>query len=592
MKYEFAVLHALWPLLNTSRHTVPLILFLGLLSSGLEGVGIYLFLPLLNLLNAEPGTPCAWEAFCDIEKTWQVPILVLLVLTSVAAKNLIAYWNGANFARVDADNGHRIRSQLFSAIMAASPNYVESQSPARLANAILSETWRQARALGAVYRIMVDASAIFIFTLILFFLSWHMTLLVAPFISAIVVIMHFATRSAKAIGEWAVSTNTAYTDRTWETLGGLRTIRLFGREHYEEERHAKSSEDVSRFFLRAQLLSNLLPSLFEVLVAACFGVWIIGLAWSGADVPTIAVFLIVLYRMQPRVRSLVSARAELTELGSSALEIEAVKEECLASAMPDGGIPFTGLRQSIEFRAVSASYPSRERPSVENLNFIIEQNRTTAIVGPSGAGKSTIIGLLCRNMDPVHGEILVDEVNLQKLQRSDWLSKVAVVSQDIFLFDGTIRENILYGRLDATQNELAVAARQSHAHDFIMELPAGYDTEIGERGIRLSGGQRQRLALARALIRKPDILIIDEATNALDSHSEQLIQRALDELRSRTTIISVAHRLSTVRNADQILVIEHGRLVERGIYPDLLLANGLFSATVRLQSLEHVQERQ
>ena len=213
----------------------------------------------------------------------------------------------------------------------------------------------------------------------------------------------------------------------------------------------------------------------------------------------------------------------------------------------------------------------------------IPKGKITAIVGFSGAGKSTIINLICRFYDVTEGAIYVDGLPLKQLDLESWRSQIATVSQDIYLFSTTVKENIAYGDLDATEDDIIAAAKQAHAHEFICELPQGYDTKVGDRGIRLSGGQRQRLALARAIIRNPKILILDEATNSLDTISESLIQETLKTLiHDRTTII-IAHRLSTVTQADQIIVLEKGQVVEQGNFQQLLQLDGLFAKLYQLQ---------
>jgi subfamily B ATP-binding cassette protein MsbA len=591
VQHDLEIMQTLWPYLNTHRYTVPIIVCLGLLSSVLEGAGLYLFLPLLSLLGqggALPtNLPSVGSSILDhLPTSWHVPILVVLVIGAVMAKNVVSYINGTYFARIDAENGRRLRQQLFSATLSAHPTYIDRQPPGRLANALLSETWRVARALGAFYRMIVDACSIAILVIVLLVLSWKTAALVMPMIAVIGAVMHLVTERAKAIGDGAVAANTSYTDRTWETLGGLRTIRVFGRERFEEERHEEASLKVKHFFLSAQLLGNLVPLIFETLVAAALGFWIIIFAWSETGVPTIAVFLLVLYRMQPRVRSLISSRAELLELGSAVLEVESVKRECELSMPKPGTRIFQALENEVAFSDVSATYSENSMPAITGITFSIPRNTTTALVGPSGAGKTTIANILLRNLQASGGEVTIDGVPLDDIRAADWHQRIAAVSQEIFLFDGSIRDNIRYGLLEATDEEIAAAAKLAYADEFIDKFPDGYEANVGERGSRLSGGQRQRIALARALIRKPAILVIDEATNALDSHSEQLIQRALDSIRMTTTVLTVAHRLSTVRNADQILVIDGGEIIERGTYSELVGMNGKFNTMVRSQVLE------
>jgi len=242
------------------------------------------------------------------------------------------------------------------------------------------------------------------------------------------------------------------------------------------------------------------------------------------------------------------------------------------------------LARGIAFDRVSFRYDTAEDPALTEVSFTIAAGRTTALVGLSGGGKSTIIKLILRFEDPTDGAIFVDGRPLPGLDLESWRSQLALVSQDVYLFNATVRENIAYGRLDATFDEIVDAARQADAHEFIERLPAQYETPLGPRGVRLSGGQQQRISLARALVRNPAVLILDEATNALDSISESWIQGTLEKLCDQRTVIMIAHRLSTIERADRIIVLDKGRVQEQGTLTDLLAADDLFA---RLYHLQH-----
>lgn len=291
----------------------------------------------------------------------------------------------------------------------------------------------------------------------------------------------------------------------------------------------------------------------------------------------------MLYRLQPQMKIFDSARVNLGGLTGSVEQVMELLNRADKTYISSGKLPFKGLKQAITFNCVTFRYDPLEKPVLQQISITIPRGKTTAIVGPSGAGKSTLIGLLCRFYDVTTGDIYVDGEPLKQLNLADWRSRIAIVSQDTHLFSSTITENIAYGRLDATTDEIIAAAKLAHAHDFILELPQGYETKVGDRGVRLSGGQRQRLALARAIICNPEILILDEATNALDSISEHLIQEVLQSFGQDRTVIVIAHRLSTIEQADQIIVMEKGRVREQGSIQSLLQLNGLFAKLYHLQ---------
>jgi len=224
-----------------------------------------------------------------------------------------------------------------------------------------------------------------------------------------------------------------------------------------------------------------------------------------------------------------------------------------------------------------------EQPVLRRMSFIAPPGKVTALVGPSGGGKSTVLSLLLRFYEVDQGAVVIDKQIISDCSRASLRSQIGYVGQDVYLFRGSIRDNIVFGKIGATQDEIEAAAKSAHAHDFIMSFPAGYDTPVGEHGTQLSGGQRQRIAIARALIKNAPIILLDEATAALDSESEKLVQEAIEELCQGRTTIVIAHRLHTIMNADQILVIEDGIVVEQGLHKDLLQKGGRYAAFFRLQ---------
>ncbi|MEO1508123.1 MAG: ATP-binding cassette domain-containing protein, partial [Cyanobacteria bacterium J06633_23] len=297
-----------------------------------------------------------------------------------------------------------------------------------------------------------------------------------------------------------------------------------------------------------------------------------------------------LFRTLPYLGQLNSQRSTLANTAASVEIVTALLRRDDKPFMPRGVQPYRPLQEGIRFNQIRFNYPGHEQEVLRGIDLFLPKGQTLALVGSSGAGKSTLADLLPRFYDPTSGTIELDGVDLKAIDISSYRSNLGIVSQETFLFNASVRENLLYGRPEATEAELMAAAKQANAHEFIENLPQGFDTMIGDRGVLLSGGQRQRLAIARALLQDPDILILDEATSALDTVSERLVQNAIDKLsRDRTTLV-IAHRLSTIHEADQIAVLDRGKVVEVGNHQDLLEKRGAYAKLHAMQLTKSLHE--
>ena len=579
-------------LLKLYPWAIPGIVILGLLSSLSEGVGISLFIPLLQSLNQTNSqlpsknffVDFFYQLFVHFPPNNRLLIIVFCIFCSIFLKNCLSYSNTILFCWFNSRISHRLRSGIFKQLLSVSYSFLESKESGKLMNTLAAETWRTSQALSVLLNLLITICTISIFVILLLLLSWQLTLLVTFFMIVISCIIQLVTRQVKTLGKQAVQVNSNLASRMWEGLSGMKVIRAFGRESYEQKRFDEASKEVRNTFLKLDIISGTVNPLSEVFSAALLlCVLVIALLQGWAAPTTLLTFIFILYRLQPQVKQLDGSRVSLTSLTSAVEDVMSFLDCSDKPYIRSGQIPFKSLSQAICLESVSFHYNPLEKPALQDISICIPQSKTTALVGPSGAGKSTLVNLICRFYEVTSGEIYVNGYSLKELNLTDWRSRIAIVSQDVHMFSTTIRENIAYGRLDAREDEIIAAARLASAHEFISQLPQGYDTMVGDRGVRLSGGQRQRLALARAIICNPEILILDEATNALDSISENLIQEALNTLSQNRTVIIIAHRLSTIEKADQIIVLEEGRVLEQGNLQNLLKLKGLFAKLYNLQ---------
>jgi len=307
---------------------------------------------------------------------------------------------------------------------------------------------------------------------------------------------------------------------------------------------------------------------------------------SSGILPSLVTFVMALQRLNGSITSITQSLGSLTNNAAGLDILNRTLESSDKEFRRKSGASFNALTKEIEFRDVTLSYSPDLKPALSNIDLKITKGQTIALVGTSGAGKSTLADMLIGLYPASSGELLIDGIPLVQLDLSSWQKRLGVVSQDTFLFNASIFDNIRFGNPGATMEDVEAASRKAQAHTFITELPMGYETVIGERGYRLSGGQRQRLSLSRAILRDPELLILDEATSALDTESEELVQQAIDQFEGKYTVLVIAHRLSTIVNADVICVMEQGKIIERGSHAELIKMGGRYSKLWAKQSKE------
>lgn len=432
-----------------------------------------------------------------------------------------------------------------------------------------------------------SAIQVIFFLGVLLLLSWKLTLVAALFMPPMIGLWgRFRKRLRTgvlkvldAVGE--------VSSQVQETVSGIRLVKASGAEEWENKRFQALTRRHYKALIRNERWRQFFPPITEMVIAVA----ILGLLWFGSFLVleegslAPAEFLVALtfaMKLMAPAKFLGQFPA-LVQPGLAAAErtFEIIDEPAEVIDRP-GAAHVDGFREAIEFRNVGFEYAPGE-PVLQDIDLTIRPGEVVALVGPSGAGKSTLADLLPRFHDPTSGTITLDGTDLRELRLTELRGLLGIVTQETILFHETVRANIAYGTADAKQEEIEAAARAANAHEFIVQMPDGYDTVLGERGLRLSGGQRQRIAIARALFRNPPILILDEATSALDTQSERLVQQAIDEVMQARTVLVIAHRLSTVHKANQILVLENGRIIERGTHGELIERGGKYSELYEMQ---------
>jgi subfamily B ATP-binding cassette protein MsbA len=557
---------------------------LALLSAMLEGVSLTLVIPLVQALSESAASSSPGGFLALLQGTVStIPIearlLVILaaIFLAVFAKSVVSYANFAVLGVIYGRLSHGLRSAVFARIMGIPLAKIERERAGKLLNVLNNETWRAADALNVLFTVVTSLTTVAVFLVILVLLSWKLSLIAVLCMAFLLPLIHVISLRTKKMSDLGLAANESLAQQTWSALNGLRTIHSFGRENFEVRRFNAASDQVRDLFLRMAFVSMASGPATEILVTAVVGLLVIFVHASHVGMSVLVGFLAILYRLQPRLVAIVSAQSKLLGLHASVGAVSEVLDSTAAPERGGAGRRFSHLRDAVLFKDVTFTYPGASRPALIDLSFAIRRGTIVAVAGFSGAGKSTLLDLLLRFQRPQRGSIMVDGVPLEDIAPTDWRDRIGVVSQDPYVFDDTVRANIMFGRSEASESEMVEAARFAGADEFIRALPMGYDTRVGERGIQISGGQRQRIALARALLRDPDILLLDEATNALDSITERAFQQTLRRFAESRAVIIVAHRLSTVLNADLALVLKDGRIVEQGRPGCLLEASGLFA---------------
>lgn len=595
------------------KHLV-LSIFFTILFSIFSGVSIYLAIPLLETLFSQDymsalgkiGASSGTGFFNEMKKEFfgflfkyvfsgthseALLKICLVIIIAFLLKNVFGYLQAYFMAYVEQGLIKDIRNQVYEHLHTLSLNYFTAERTGNLISRITNDVAVINHGISATFLNLIrEPLLIIVFLGIAISLSWQLTLislLVFPF--ALYFISNLGLRIHKE--SWTTQERMAdITSVLQETITGVKVVKAFGMEEFENKKFQRETWRYFKSLLKIARIRNLAPPITEFLsvIAGVVIIWYGGmqvLELGTMRASEFLTFLIAIFQIMRPVKELTTVNNRIQESTAAArrvFEILDIEPEIKEVENP---IELKEFKDKIVFEDVWFSYDGKRNGNfvLKNINLIVNKGEILAIVGPSGAGKSTLVDLVPRFYDPTKGRILIDGIDLRLLKIKSLRDKIGIVTQETILFNDTVKNNIAYGLENYPMEKIIEAAIAANAHDFIMQLPQGYDTVIGERGTKLSGGQRQRISIARALLKNPPILILDEATSNLDAESEILVQEAIERLMKNRTVFVIAHRLSTIRNADRIIVLENGRIVQQGRHEELIKQDGLYRKLYEMQ---------
>lgn len=602
------------------KHIIAAFVF-SFLFALLNGLSVYLTIPLLDTLFQESASKQAIsqtpaEHSTSILPDWIKGIeedvvnsfnnfilsgdksdvlikICLLILIAFFLKNVFGYMQGYFMAVVEHGSMKDLRDDAFNHLHKLPISYFKKEKTGNLISRFTNDVNIVQSSISATFSNLIkEPLTVLVFLGIALSISWQLTLfafVILPFSTAIIIWIGLMLRKQTSVIQKKLADITTVLQ---ETISGVKIVKAFGMEPYETKRFKDETRSFFKLVLRIVRVRNASSPITEFL-SVIIGVFIIYyggilvLEQETLSASEFLGFLFAIFQMLPPIKELGTVNNRIQEASAAGDRIFEILDTEPDIKNLTGAVELKEFKNEIKFDKVSFRFEDSEEDVLKEISFTVNRGEIVALVGPSGGGKSTLVDLIPRFYDPTDGAILIDGKDIRNFTIESLRAKMGIVTQETFLFNVSVRENIAYGLVDCPVEKIIEAAKTANAHHFISEMPDGYETMIGERGVKLSGGQRQRLTIARALLKNPDIMIFDEATSALDNESEILVQQAIERLMENRTTFVIAHRLSTIRNASKILVIERGRIIQHGRHEELLkVENGLYKKLYEMQFRE------
>jgi subfamily B ATP-binding cassette protein MsbA len=572
-------------------------IFLGITSSFFNGFSTALIAPIILMAMGQDMNSkmpkmltSLLDPFQAVPEKDRILLMSIFILLAIALKAATSYFNTIVSGQIVRSLSADMREQVLNIFFKVDLDFLNGIQRGALIARISSEVDRAIQPIRIWISIFTLSLNIFIFVSLLILLSWQLTIVLLLLFPIPRLLTRFLITESKDLGRKMTTLNQDIASHLYEIVDGTKIVRSSCMEPQEYQKAVNYVRDKEQLSFKTEANKALFGPIAELTSIVLIFLLVLAarLVIQDASILSSLLFsyLIILYRLLPFLNQIDNQRSSLAQAESVVdLVIDFLNPE-RKPFTSSGDRVFAGLKEGIRFNHISFRYPGNQETVLADINLYVPKGTTLALVGSSGSGKSTLADLVPRFYHPTAGCIEIDGCPIQEFDLRSLRKSIGIVSQDTFVFNNTVSYNIAYGRDSVSQDEIEDAARRANAYDFIQELPNGFETPIGNRGVRLSGGQRQRIAIARALIQNPDILILDEATSALDTVSERLVQKAIDELSAERTTIVIAHRLSTIQNAEQIAVLSKGRVMEIGTHETLLAKKGLYAELYETQSTQ------